>query len=109
MPSYSKNEVVLVRYPFSDVPASKIRPAVLVGAQHSSADLFVVPLSSRIAGLQSGEFILSDWAVAGLRVPTTVRRGLYTVRQNLVIKTVGRLSNNDARQLEGSLRDWLGF
>jgi hypothetical protein len=30
MPSFSKNEVILVRYPFSDLTAAKIRPAVIV-------------------------------------------------------------------------------
>jgi len=29
MPSYSKNEVVLVRYPFSALSGVKVRPAVL--------------------------------------------------------------------------------
>lgn len=30
MPSYSKNEVVLVRYPVSDVSGLKLRPAVII-------------------------------------------------------------------------------
>ena len=31
MPSFSKNEVILVRYPFSDLTAAKVRPAIVVG------------------------------------------------------------------------------
>jgi len=45
MPSFSKNEIVLVRYPFSDLTNSKVRPAVVVNAAHISKDLFVVALN----------------------------------------------------------------
>ncbi|NEQ25078.1 MAG: MazF family transcriptional regulator, partial [Microcoleus sp. SIO2G3] len=32
MPSYSKHDVILVRYPFSDLSSSKVRPAVVASA-----------------------------------------------------------------------------
>lgn len=38
MKSYSRGEVVLVRYPFSDLSGSKVRPAVIVNAPHTSQD-----------------------------------------------------------------------
>jgi mRNA interferase MazF len=47
MPSYSSGDVVLVRYPFTDLTSSKVRPAVAVGAPHASQDIFVVPLTSK--------------------------------------------------------------
>lgn len=109
MPSYSKNEVVLVRYPFSNLSGSKVRPAVVVSAPHASQDLFVVPLTSRVSPLLTGEFILADWNKAGLHVPSAVKRGLYTLHQALIAKAVGRLSAADAGALEKSLRGWLGM
>ena len=109
MPSSSKNDIVLVRYPFSDLSDAKVRPAVVVSAPHASQDLFIVPLTSRTVSLLPGEFLLADWMAAGLNVPTAVKRGLYTVHQNLIVKTVGRLTQRDAHQLQRSLREWLGF
>ena len=47
MPNFSKNEVVLVRYPFSDLTDSKVRPAIVVSAAHVSKDLFIVALTSK--------------------------------------------------------------
>ena len=107
MPSYSKPEVVLVRYPFSDLTSAKIRPAVVVNAAHASQDLFVVALTSKTSGLLSGEFILVEWKAAGLNVETTVKRGIYTIRETLIRKRVGKLEEVDAKQLENSLRAWL--
>ena len=107
MPNFSKPEIVLVRYPFSDLTSSKVRPAVIVNAPHTSQDLFVVALTSKTSGLLAGEFALADWNLAGLNVETAVKRGIFTIKQTLVKKRVGKLSDVDAEQLEKSLRDWL--
>ena len=109
MPNYSKNIVILVRYPFSDLSNAKVRPAVIVNAPHSSQDILIVPLTSKTGSLLDGEFVLDDWAAAGLNVVTAVKRGIYTVNRSLVIKTVGKLADVDIEKLEESLRTWLGL
>ncbi len=109
MPSYSRNDIILVRYPFSDLSSSKVRPAVVVSAPHISQDIMITPLTSRNASLLEGEFMLSEWAAAGLNVATAVKRGLYTVDESLVVKVIGKLADADAEQLEQSLRGWLGL
>ena len=107
MPSYSKNEVILVRYPFSDASSVKVRPAVVVSAAHTSRDLFIIPLTSRITSLLKGEFVLIDWEVAGLNVESAVKRGLYTIHDRLVIKSIGKLCPADSEQLKRALQEWL--
>ncbi|HEX8845650.1 MAG TPA: type II toxin-antitoxin system PemK/MazF family toxin [Pyrinomonadaceae bacterium] len=109
MPRYSKNEVILVHYPFSNLTGSKVRPAIVVNAPHVSQDVIIVPLTSKTSQLLAGEFILTDWSRAGLNVPSVAKRGLFTVHQNLVAKSVGKLSDADVDRLEISLRDWLGL
>ena len=106
MPSFSKNEVVLVRYPYSDLTAAKVRPAVIVGLLDRSPDFLMVPLTSRTSRLAAGEFVLTDWRGAGLNLPSAVKRGVYTVHVRLILKSVGHLSRPDARQIEQSLRQW---
>ena len=109
MQNYSKNDVILVRYPFADLSSSKVRPAVVISTPHISDDIFVVPLTSKTASLLPGEFILTDWNSAGLNVITAVKRGIYTANRSLVIKGVGKLSSSDSKRIESSLRKWLGF
>ena len=60
MPSYSKNDVVLVRYLFSDLSGSKVRPAIIVNEPHISQDVMIVPLTSRLSSLLAGEFVLAE-------------------------------------------------
>lgn len=107
IPSYSKNDIILVRYPFSNLSDSKVRPAVVVSAPHVSQDIMITPLTSKTGSLLEGEFVLSEWAAGGLNVVTAVKRGLYTVHESLVVKIIGQLADTDAKQLEQSLRGWL--
>ena len=109
MSSYSRGEVVLVRYPFSDLSGSKIRPAVVINTPHPSEDLLILPLTSKTKSLLAGEFILKGWNQAGLNVETAVKRGIYTIHQNLIVRRVGRLTDSDLNGLDQALRQWLGL
>jgi hypothetical protein len=40
----SRNDVVLLPIPFTDLTSRKVRPAIIIG--RSGADLFLVPISS---------------------------------------------------------------
>lgn len=109
MSNYSRGEVVLVRYPFSDLSGSKVRPAVIVSAPHISKDVFILPLTSKTTSLLAGEFVLADWSKAGLNVETSVKRGIYTVDQTLVAQSLGKLSDSDLGDVNDALRRWLGL
>lgn len=109
MPSFSRHNVVLVRYPFSDLSSGKVRPAVVINAPHVSRDLLIVPITSRLTGLLPGEFVLTEWRTAKLNVPSAVKRGLYTVESSLVIKLLGQLAPVDATRLDASIQAWLGL
>jgi mRNA interferase MazF len=109
MPHYSKNDVILVTYPFSDLSSAKVRPAVVVHAPHPSRDSLIVPLTSKVSALLPGEFALADWEAAGLNVQTAVKRGIYTAYPDLIVKAVGKLSEQDAQKVEAALRFWLGL
>jgi mRNA interferase MazF len=60
MQSFSKNKIILVKYPFTDLADSKIRPAVIINESYHN-DIFIVLLTSRTGFLTEDEFILQDW------------------------------------------------
>ncbi len=109
MPNYSKNEIVLIAFPFSDLSSFKVRPAVIVSAPHISQDVFIVPLTCKTNSLLQGEFVLQEWKTAGLNVETAVKRGVFTIKENLIKKKVGSLLKLDSEELEKSLKLWLGL
>jgi mRNA interferase MazF len=98
----SRNDVVLLPIPFTDLTSRKVRPAVVIG--QSDADLFVVPISSVLANT---DFPLAEWRAAGLNVPSGIKAQLATLEERLVVKIVGQLAAADLQMLDQKLKLWL--
>jgi len=98
----SRNDLVLLPIPFTDLTNRKVRPAIVSG--RSSSDLFLVPISSV---LSNTDFPLQDWRAAGLNVPSGVKAQLATVEEGLVVKIIGVLAAADRQSLDQRLRTWL--
>ncbi|HEY2383386.1 MAG TPA: hypothetical protein VGK48_19600 [Terriglobia bacterium] len=64
----SRNDVVLLPIPFTDLTSRKVRPAIVIGGK--TPDVFVVPVSSV---LSNTDFPLQEWQAAGLNVPSGVK------------------------------------
>jgi len=102
--SFSKNEIVLLPIPFTDLTSRKVRPAVIIGHSSHVGDLFVVPVSSV---LQNVDIRIRGWKAAGLNVPCGIKSQIATIEDRLVLKSIGALSNQDATLLETRIRKWL--
>lgn len=98
----SRNDVVLLPVPFTDLTSRKVRPAIVLG--QNGFDLFLVPISSVLANT---DFPLTGWREAGLNVPSGVKAQLATVESRLVVKVVGQLDARDVQTLDARLHDWL--
>jgi mRNA interferase MazF len=55
------------------------------------------------------DVVLESWELSGLNVSSAVKRGLYTIHQNLILKRVGQLTQLDQTKLASSLKSWLNF
>lgn len=100
--SCSRNDVVLLPIPFTDLTSRKVRPAVVIG--RNGTDLFLVPISSQLANT---DFALADWRGAGLNVLCGIKAQIVTVEEKLAVKTVGTLTAKDQKVLDDRLRHWL--
>lgn len=98
----SRNDVVLLPIPFTNLTSRKVRPAIVIG--RNGADLFLVPISSV---LSNTDFPIKDWRAAGLNVPSGVKAQLATVEARLVVQLVGTVSTTDQQILDERLRGWL--
>lgn len=100
----SRDDVVLLPIPFTDLSSSKVRPAVVVGHGSWPGDLLVVPVTSQ---LQNADLIIDQWAEAGLNVPSGIKGQICTVEVRLVRKVVGQITAPDRTALDALLRKWL--
>ncbi len=71
MTNFDAGDIVLVRYPFTDLTTTKRRPAVILSPNSYSnkyGDIVLMPLTSRAESDTS--LALSNWQSSGLLKPT---------------------------------------
>ena len=89
----SAGEVVLVRFPFSDLSATKVRPAVLAAAGRDDFVLCQITSNSYSEPLAIA-LGNADFATGGLLAASFARPGkLFTANSSLIFRQVGQLQH----------------
>lgn len=110
---YSFGDVVLVPFPFTSQSASKKRPAVIVSTHvYNSAkpDVVVMAVTSQLVRSISnlGEVSVQKWEEAGLLKPSAIKPVFTTLEQNLIIRRLGALSDDDQKSVRQVMAQILG-
>jgi mRNA interferase MazF len=90
--AYKKGDIVLIKFPFTDLLSSKVRPALIMRDQ-SDDDITVLPISTTI-NLQPHDILIKNEAYQKnpLPVESAIRIGkIGTLHERLVIKKVSQL------------------
>src|SRR5688572_12254157 len=72
--AFNRADVVLVPFPYTNLSATKVRPAIVISsnAYHSTEpDLLLAAITSRVSAATGPlDYVLNDWQAAGLRYPS---------------------------------------
>lgn len=106
--AFQRGEVVLIPFPYTDLSATKTRPAVIVSSPAYHAvrpDLLLAYVSSQIlVAVPPLDVLLQDWQQAGLLKPSFIRPKLAAIEPSLVVHQVGQLSLRDLTGIDRILR-----
>ena len=112
MTHYSRWDIVLVPFPFTDLTSTKRRPALVVSPEasnHTGSDLVIAFLTSQIhAAPRTGDYRLQSWREASLPQPTMLRMKFATVAPAIVLKTLGRVAEADRTAIRDALMAFFG-
>ena len=89
---FAAGQVVIVHFPFSDLTASKLRPAVVL-AEAGRGDWILCQITSKPYGDDKAISLdTPDFARGSLRLASCIRPGkLFTAHSSLVTNQVGEL------------------
>jgi mRNA interferase MazF len=92
---------------FPGVTGIKRRPAVILSSAtyHTiRSDVIVGLITSQTKGLGATDYILQDWAAAGLRVESIFRSFIVTLPRSANIIQIGHLSERDWQSIRACLK-----
>jgi mRNA interferase MazF len=107
--SLARGDVVLVRFPFTDLSGSKLRPALIVG-RPAGDDFIVAFITTRVATrdprsahlLQPSDM---EFRTTGLKVPSVIRlERLATLQRSLIQRRLGSIGQRTEQVVARCLR-----
>lgn len=109
---FELGDVILVPFPFTDLSATKKRPALVVSSRRFNSarpDVVIVAVTSQVRPARGiGEAVLSDWQSAGLARESVTKPIVATVDSSLAIRKLGTLSGADCGTVRAALAEILG-
>ncbi len=108
-------DVVKVPFPFTDLLATKVRPAVVISsARHFNAKVGASILAM-ITSLKPHRYLwptdieIEDIRVAGIPAPSMIRFKLFTLDHRLILQRLGILAKADQERINKQLKELLNF
>lgn len=106
----ARSDVVLTRFPFTDLTGASLRPAIVISEGEIGNDVVLAAVSSVVRGgrvatdlsvpKKHPEFVLS-----GLRLTSVIRaHKLVTIERSLVVRRIGRVGPRLQERLNELLR-----
>jgi mRNA interferase MazF len=111
-----RGDVVLVPFPFTDLSAEKLRPAVITSVDPQKTDIIIAFISSVVSPgeLSETDYLLRpdnpDFPRTGLKRASTFRmKKLLTIERSKIIRRLGTVSLAIQKELDVRLRQAVGL
>jgi len=104
-----KGDIVLVKYPFTDLSAEKLRPALVLLQEDEENDLLLAFITS--STIRKNPFdILILKEKTGLHKDSIVRlKKLMTIHKSIIAGKIGNVSEEQWQEIEMGLRRMFNF
>ena len=95
-----RGDVVLVRFPFSDLSEAKLRPAVVLAAVGRGDFVLAQVTSNAYADSRAVTLAEASFARGSLERTSYARPGkLFTANESLIVRAVGELTRESAGEV----------
>jgi len=107
MTDYSRGDVVLVGFVFSDETGERRRPAVIVSSEayhKSRQEAIIAAITSRTDRILAGDHLITNWQGAGLLFPSVATGIIRTIKQSMITRRLATMSQADMEAIDDNLR-----
>ncbi len=104
-----RGDIVLVRFPFTDLSSSRLRPALVIAPENEYGDVILAFISSVIKDIEATDFVLDksdkDFSETGLKKSSAFKMGkIATLSKDIVYCKMGSVTPRLQGELDERLR-----
>ncbi len=105
----NKGDIVLVKFPFSDIFSKKLRPALIMAEESKFKDFILAFITTQFDQKEKYDIILTadsrDFQKTGLKRESLLKLNkLTTLNKKMIVGKIGSLSNELMSQVNRNLR-----
>ncbi|MBA7614152.1 hypothetical protein ES703_21414 [subsurface metagenome] len=107
MTGYSRGDVVLVSFVFTDETGVRQRPAVIISSDayhRGREEAIIAAITSRTDRVLVGDHLISHWREAGLLFPSVATGIIRTIKQDMIARKLGAMPRADMQAIDSKLR-----
>jgi mRNA interferase MazF len=100
-------DVIVVPFPFVDIPANKRRPSVVLSNRafnETNSHSMCMMITTATRSEWPSDIAISDLALAGLTRPCVLRWKLFTLPNALILRLAGKLGEPDRDRIVRNAR-----
>lgn len=112
MTTYEQQDIVLVKFIFSEGTGFKKRPALVMSSDlyhQNREEVVIAAVTSNTERILAGDTLIKDWKKANLLFPSVVCGVLQTIKNTLIEQKLGALTAEDFRKVQANFKTILGF
>ncbi len=93
---FKKYEVILVKFPFSNLKDAKIRPSLVINPLEGK-NVILCQITTKKRGISKYEVVLSKKSCEGdIRFDSNIYLDMiFTLHESLIVKKIGRVKNEE--------------
>ncbi|MEA3353171.1 MAG: type II toxin-antitoxin system PemK/MazF family toxin [Campylobacterota bacterium] len=107
MTSFSKYDVVVVKFQFASSMKYKARPAIIISSdiynENSRDTSLILAVSSNVDNKLGFELEVKNWKQSGLLKPSILKASVATVENSFILNKLGVLYDEDIKRIENFL------
>lgn len=112
MTSFSRGDVVLVKFVFADEKGAKRRPGLIVSTDRyhqGRRETILAAITSNLTRLLVGDYKIKAWRESGLLSPSIVTGIVRTIKHDMIASKMGELPASELHSVEDKLREILAL
>ena len=112
MTSFSRGDVVLVKFVFADEKGVKRRPGLVISTDkyhQGRREVVLAAITSNVGRLLVGDYKIKAWRESGLLHPSIVTGIVRTIKHDMIASKMGELPPSEFHSVEDKLREILAL